>query len=297
MTTVACYGIAVLDLLFTVDELPKGEGKIYASSFDEVGGGVAANAAFAIARLGGTARYVGRVGTDTAGTRIREDLAAAGVDVSGVELVPGVASPVSAVLVDSMGERLIINHTDSSLFAEPPQRPDLAGVDSVLVDVRWPQAAAGALETAAAASKPGVFDFDRPMADGGGRLLSLASHVVFSEHALSATAGTETPEAALRLVAERTNATLAVTLGGRGTVWLDGEEIRHLPAFTVDVVDTVGAGDIFHGAFALALAERQPMGNAVRFASAAAAIKCSRPGARLGAPHRDEVEALLEEEG
>jgi sulfofructose kinase len=86
-----------------------------------------------------------------------------------------------------------------------------------------------------------------------------------------------------------------VTLGGDGVVWLEGATSRHLPAFEVRSVDTLGAGDVFHGALAVALAERRPWAEALRFASAAAALKCSRPSGRGSFPTRREVERLLGE--
>ncbi|MBT8192131.1 MAG: hypothetical protein KJP22_01925 [Acidimicrobiia bacterium] len=296
MTTISCVGIAVLDYLFSMVELPDGGGKHYATGYREVGGGVAANAAAAIAKLGGKARYVGRIGDDPVGARIVADLAALGVDVSRVETVDGVSSPVSAVLVDRAGERTIINYTSDALFAagDPSAAADLTDVDGVLVDIRWPAGAARALAAAAEAGIPSVFDFDRPMTDGGKSLLALASHVVFSETALAETASVGDPGEGLLVIRERTGAFLAVTTGAGGVWWLDdGMEVRHQPAFPVDVVDTVGAGDVFHGAFALALAERQPEPAALRFAAAAAALKCARPGGRAGTPAREEVEELL----
>jgi sulfofructose kinase len=295
VTTVVCVGIAVLDYLFQVDELPTGEGKFYAGGYREVGGGVAANAAAAIVKLGGMARYVGRVGADEAGERITADLAALGVDVSAVASMDGVASPVSAVLVDGAGERIIVNHTPAELFTGGPVdgAAEIAGADAVLVDVRWPAGAAAALAAAQAVDVPSVFDFDRPMADGGEGLIGIASHVVFSREALAATAGTTDAAAGLSRVRQRSPAWLAVTTGGDGVWWLNDDGVHHQDAFPVDVVDTVAAGDVFHGAFALALGEGRSEEAAVEFAAAAAAIKCSRPGGRDGAPHRDDVERLL----
>jgi sulfofructose kinase len=296
VTVVHCVGIAVLDYVLTVDELPTGDGKYYASSYREVGGGVAANAAAAIAALGGQARLVSRVGRDQAGARIVEDLAGLGVDVGKVEAVDGVTSPVSAVLVDGAGERTIINHTPGALFREgdATDAADIDGADAVLVDVRWPDGAAGALQAASSAGIPAVFDFDRPMADGGSRLLTLADHIVFSREALAATGETDDVESALRAVQSRTDAWLAVTAGADGVWWLEDSGLRHQEAFPVEVVDTVGAGDVFHGAFTLALAEGSANMDAVRFAAAAAALKCSRPGGRAGTPSRSEVDDLIE---
>ena len=202
---------------------------------------------------------------------------------------------MSAVLVDDAGERIIVNYTPSGLFdgGEHHQAGALAGVDAVLVDVRWPDGAALALAAASEAGIPGVFDFDRPMDARGHVLLAAASHVAFSHSALAGTAGSDDPKVGLARVAEHTDAWLAVTMGDAGVVWRDAGSTNHLPAFPVEVIDTVGAGDVFHGALALALAEGRPEVEAVRFASAAAALKCTRSGGRAGSPSRRDVEELL----
>lgn len=297
MSTVLCVGIAVQDFLFAVETLPDRSGKYYAIDFRDVGGGVAANAAVAVARLGGEARYAGQVGDDALGATIVADLGAAGVDTSRVRPVPGLRSPLSAVLVDAAGERMIVNYTPDGLFVSGDVSPaeDVAGADAVLVDVRWPAGALAALRAARSVGIPSVFDFDRPMDDHGGLLLTEASHVAFSAAALHATTNTTDFEEGLARIATQTAAWVAVTAGEHGVYWRSGDRLHHLPAFAVEVVDTVGAGDIFHGALALALAEGQPEPVAVRFAAAAAAIKCTRRGARAGAPSRAEVEAFLEE--
>ncbi len=125
-------------------------------------------------------------------------------------------------------------------------------------------------------------------------VLSIASHVIFSAEALTQTAGTPDLEAALRRIAEQTKAFLAVTRGAQGMMWLDeAGRVQTMPTFPVHTVDTLGAGDVFHGAFALAIAERMGITDAMRFASAAAALKCTRHGGAFAAPNRAEVEALL----
>jgi sulfofructose kinase len=200
--------------------------------------------------------------------------------------------------VDESGERTIVNHTPTALFAngDTSAAAELGTADAVLVDVRWPAGAVAALESARRSGIPGVFDFDRPMDTRGDELLALATHVAFSQTALAATADTDDPGTGLRRIALQTDAWLAVTVGANGVYWLDGGDMDHLPAFPVEVVDTVGAGDVFHGALALAIAEGHEPAEAVRFAAAAAALKCTRPGGRAGTPARNEVERFLLED-
>ncbi len=124
--------------------------------------------------------------------------------------------------------------------------------------------------------------------------LILPSHIAFSEQGLKELTGRADPAEGLKGLGLRDN-WLAVTLGGEGVlVWSQGE-LSHIPAYGVDTVDTLGAGDVWHGAFALALAEGQDEIAAIRFASAVAAIKCTRFGGRKGAPNRAEVENFMRE--
>ncbi len=127
------------------------------------------------------------------------------------------------------------------------------------------------------------------------RIFQASSHVVFSAEALHTTASETDDVKALRCIAAMTPAVVAVTNGADGMTWLDEtEQPRHMPAFPIEAVDTLGAGDVFHGAFTVAIAEKQPLEQAMRFSAAAAALKCSRFGGAFGAPQRAEVEAFLD---
>src|ERR1700761_3062036 len=125
-------------------------------------------------------------------------------------------------------------------------------------------------------------------------LLTASTHLVFSSEPLQETAGITDNGEALQKIAKLTRSFLAGTRGPRGTIWLDADgKLQETPAFPVHTVDTLGAGDVFHGAFALAITEKQALPQALRFASAAAALKCTRFGGAFAAPQRAEVEELL----
>ncbi len=298
MTAITTVGIAVLDVVMTVESLPAGPGKHRASSTHEVGGGVAANAAVTIASLGCDARFVGCVGTDPAGQRIVDGLASAQVDSSLVRRIKGTSSPLSMVLVDASGERLIVNHSDERLFQDgsPPTDDDLAGSDAVLVDMRWPTGAVAALGSAQRRGVPAIVDCDHdPLQNDGLSVLAAASHIIFAMPTLAEFAATSDPADALQRVGTYSNAWVAATAGADGVYWLNDGELCHQPAFQIDAVDTLGAGDVFHGAFAVALVEGRPLDEALRFASAASAVKCTRPGGRSGIPNRADVESFLKE--
>lgn len=298
MTTTVCVGLAVQDIVLAVSPLPEGPGKRFATDRTEVGGGPAANAAATIVSLGGDARFIGAVGDDRLGAEIVADLEDLGVDTSRIRTIPGARSPLSVAAVDEAGERAIINHLDPALFAgaDPVGEEDLAGADAVLADVRWPEGAVGALGEAHRLGIPGVLDFDLGSSDEDG-LLAFASHVVFSAEALRRLAETDDLASALGVVAARTDAWVGVTAGAAGSYWLEDGSVRNQPGFSVEVVDTLGAGDVYHGAFAMSLAENpEDIARAIRSATGAAALSCTRFGGRLGIPTATELAAFVEEQ-
>ena len=298
---VLCTGIAVLDAVFRVAQFPVPQAKTQASELVIVSGGCAANAAIAIARLGGRARFAGPLGgpagADPIGDRIVAALAGEQVDTAGCARVPGVASSMSAICIDPQGERAIVNYRDDRLAAARPADPTamVATAAAVLADNRFPEFVLPICEAARARGIPVVLDADKPTRSTD-VLLTVASHVVFSAEGLRATAGTSDLGEGLARMAAATKSFLAVTDGQSGMLWLGPgkpAERRAMSAFPIEPVDTLAAGDVFHGAFALWLAQGHPERAAMRFAAAAAAIKCTRFGGITGAPARGEVEAFL----
>jgi sulfofructose kinase len=199
--------------------------------------------------------------------------------------------------VDVRGERMVVGYRGTALQAPadwlPLEQTGFAG--AMLADVRWPRGADEALRAARDAGLSTVLDAEICERDVLNRLAGIADHVVFSERGLQAWAGPD-PESGLRKALERGARVAAVTEGRGGVRWVEADApdtIRHQPAFAVEVRDTVAAGDVFHGAFTLAIAGERPVADAMRFASAAAAIKCTRTGGRKGAPTREEVERFL----
>jgi sulfofructose kinase len=295
MSRILCLGMSALDAIYRVPAIPATPTKILATAFTECGGGMAANASVAIARLGGQASYWGRVGADALGTRILDQLSAEGVDVVGVRRIAGCVSPSAAILVDDDGERLVCAYNDPKLDPDAAWLPldQVRTFDAVLADVRWHAGAAAVLDAAAEARKPAVFDGDIGPRDELLDLARRASHVVFSEPGLAQAAGTSAPGEGLARIARSVHGIVGVTLGPEGFLWRDQGRERRLPALTIVAVDTLAAGDVWHGAFALALGEQCDVAEAARFANTAAAIKCTRAWGRLGAPTRAEVSARL----
>jgi sulfofructose kinase len=291
---VLCAGIAVEDFLFKVEHFPAPGTKMRASDLVATTGGCAANAAVAVARLGGRARFAGPVGTDDASRRFLEALKKTGVDPSGVLAVEGGSISVSGIFIDRDGEKMVATlHGRGLDGATPPDAAALvADIDVLLVDNRFPAFVAPICRAAAARGIPVVLDVDKATT-AGDPLFATASHLIFSSEALAATTGIADLGAALQSIATGVRSFFAVTNGPDDVLWIEGDALRRLPVFKVEAVDTLGAGDSFHGGFALALAEGQDEVAAMRFGAAAAALKCTRFGGISGTPGRHEVEALL----
>jgi sugar/nucleoside kinase (ribokinase family) len=295
---ILCTGIAVLDLIFRVERHPRPDMKTQASEFRTVPGGNAANAAVAIAHLGARASFAGPFGgppgVDSVGDTMLVLAARENIECVDCPRLDGITTPISAISIDHRGERAIVNFRDDRLMDARPRDADalVANCDAIIADNRFP----GFVEQVCAAGLkrgiPVILDADEPRHDSNG-LLTQVSHVVFSAEGLRATAGTDHLGRALIDVSKQTRAFVAVTDGANDVLWLNDGELRQIPAFTVDVVDTLGAGDTFHGAFTLMLAEGKSEREAMRFSAAAAALKCTRYGGILGAPTRAEVEAFL----
>src|ERR1700723_1507978 len=256
---ILCIGMPVRDLTFRIQELPGRGFKVNASHFDEICGGNALNAAIGIVRLGGRASICGPIGDarETSARYIFDKLAHEGIETKHVVHMPGLVTPISNIMIDPSGERTIVTSRDPELW-----KVRLPDTDTLLEDCD--------------------------------AILTESRCAEFCTEALQLPAGIANDGDALLTIAKLTPSFLAGTRGAQGTIWLDEHQtLRQTPAFPVHTVDTLGAGDVFHGAFALAITEKQELREALRFASAAAALKCTRFGGAFAAPQRAEVEALL----
>lgn len=283
-----------------VDKFPDAGSKVQASEFLITSGGQSGNAAVAIARLGGRVTYAGPLGgkDDEVAQRIVNHLVEEKIDCSGAVRVPGAISSVSLILIDAAGEKMIATRRDQGLSSVAPTDAAKAvtDIDAVLLDNRYPGFVLPICTAARQRGIPRVLDLDRA-APTDDPLLQGCSHVIASAEALRGTAGVQDLGAALRELGESYKGFLAATDGPDGVYWLDGSEVRHMPAFKVKAIDTLGAGDTFHGAFTFRLVETGDVVASMRFAAAAAAIKCTRFGGLMGAATRAEVDDFLARNG
>ena len=294
--TILCAGIAVQDLVFRVEQFPPPGGKCMTDEFLTVLGGCAVNAAVAVARLGGRAHYAGPLGdpSDNVSNQLMSEMAREGIGTAGVVRVTGATAPVSGIMVDAAGERMIVTHRDKRIETAQLADPDglVADVSLLLADNRFPDLVRPVCEAARRRGIPVVLDADRPTTEDDS-LFAIPTHVIFSGECLRATTGQDDLSAGLQRMAPRTKAFLAVSDGPNPVRYIADGELRSLPVFRVEAIDTLAAGDVFHAGFALALAEGRDEIAALRFGAAAAGLKCTRFGGSMGAPLRADVEGLL----
>lgn len=281
--------------IYRVDQIPPAPAKVLATQAVQVVDGMAVSAACAFQKLGGQAQVWARVGDDAMALTMRQALAAEGLDVRGLHSVPGSISSYSSVIVDAAGQRLVVPFHDPRVDTSAQWLPlhELDHVQLLHCDVRWPDGAEHALRAARARGVPCMVDGDVAPLAVLQRLMPLADYAVFSDAGLLGYTGLTDVREALWAVAAQHPGHVGASCGAEGYVWVENGTIQHVASPQVTVVDTLAAGDVFHGALALAVLEGQRMRAAAEFACTAASLKCSHFGGRLGCPNRAQVQAVL----
>jgi sulfofructose kinase len=282
--------------VFRVEQFPPPGGKCMTDQFRIVIGGCALNAAVALARLGGRVHYAGPLGdpSDTVSNQLMAEIAREGIGNKGVMRIAGATAPVSGIMVDAAGERMIATYRDPRIEAALPTEPGalVEGMALLLADNRFPDFVRPICEAARQRGIPVVLDADRPTVEDD-PLFVIPTHVIFSSECLRETTGLRDLGAGLERMAARTRAFLAVSDGPNEVRYRSGGQLQTMPVFAIEAIDTLAAGDVFHAGIALALAEGRDEIAAMRFGAAAAAMKCTRFGGSMGAPTRAEVDAFL----
>ncbi len=285
---VLCIGHASYDLVFSVPHHPTEDEKIFAHGFIGCGGGPAANAAVAVSRLGYQSAFAGYLGMDEFGERHRQEFVENGVDTR--LIVRGQSpTPISAVLVKPDGKRALINY---KIETKPLSagRIDFSGIipKTVLFDGHEPFLSISLAERLLKEKIPMVLDAGS-LHEGTKALMGQVDYLVCSEKFALQFAGSV--EEALNALAAIAPA-VVITLSEQGLIWRKGDERGQMPAFSVVDVDSTGAGDAFHGAFAAAVSAGMNWLDILRYASAAGALCCTKTGARPGMPTKEEHRIL-----
>lgn len=291
-------GQCSLDNLFIIDSFPEPDTKKEVIDWTTAGGGPAATALVSLSRLGIDCSFYGITGDDEAGKKISDSLKAEGIDISGLSVRPQSCSQVAFITVEKgSGRRTIFWKRPSAAPLSPGELPDnfLDNADFLLIDGLMTESSFHAVRKARERNIPVMLDAGR-MREGMIELARMCDYVVASEEfgrELFGSSRTFDAEAAVRYMNSFGAMASTITLGEKGSITMAGNEIFRTPAFKVEVVDTTGAGDVFHGGYIYGLLKKWHIKDIVRFASAFAALKCRQLGGRTGIPTLRETEDFL----
>jgi sulfofructose kinase len=278
-----------------VPEFPEPDATVVMGGFDVQGGGAAATAMVTCARLGMRASLFAAVGDDGLGRFQQDALFGEGVDTGHLAVREGRQSVFSFVMVDqSTGTRTIVhNEGDLPELSEAElDRDTVHGAGCVLLDPYELDAAVKVGGWAREAGVPVVVDADA-VVDGVSRLVAVADYLIGPVEFALGFANTRLIEKAVEYALSFGARVLILTMGRHGCRVIDRTRNFTVPAFNVDVVDTTGAGDVFHGACVVGIRKGWDLKRTAEFASAAAALSCTSLGPRQGIPRLAEVEHFL----
>ena len=284
-------GFSCLDHIWQLPHFPPTASRTFAKNYQSIGGGIAASAAATAARLGAVVELLTIHGHDATADVIEEELKQFGVKhIQG--RFNGVATPVSGILVNHDGERYIFPYRDDDLF-DIETGWDLEKIQfcqAVMVDTRYPNLNQMVIDEAKKYKLPIVADYG----DANNWYLAKdITHLIVAEECVLQLFGTADPQVVLPNIKHFEKQVVGLTLGAKGFYYEAGQGIKYVPAFPVDVVDTTGAGDIFHGAYTFALGCGVTLETCAIFASAVAALSCKGFG-RSQLPTLDETLAFLQ---
>ena len=289
-------GFSTVDYLGIVDEYPPpDDAKIPMSEFSKQGGGLVATALVTLSRLGARTAFIGKIGDDELGDFMKNQFEQEKVDVTHVVTEPEATSPFAFVIVDrATGRRTILWNRSgvSPLRACEMDREFVVSGRILHVDGLQMEAALAAARWAREADMTVVLDGDT-VRTGIDELVRLTDVLIASSVFAAGFTGEEDVRKAMQKMRSLGPDIVGVTMGADGYIMSWENNILRIPAFEVDVVDTTGAGDVFHGAFVYGLMESWSLEKTAQFASAVAAMKCRKLGGRAGIPTLDEVTEFL----
>ncbi|HEX3741335.1 MAG TPA: PfkB family carbohydrate kinase [Terriglobales bacterium] len=287
-------GLNATDTIISVPHHPERGSKVEAASVKVFPGGQVASAIIACQKWGLKTRYVGKLGDDPAAAEHRQEFARSGVEAQ-IITAEGCASHQSFILVDSSGERTVVRRQDEKLELQPHElkREWISNARALLVDGYDTAVATIAAKWAREGGIPVIADFDDTYPEIK-ELMRSVDYLIVSRDFPEMICGDRDLKNSLPLLHSRFRYQMtAATLGSDGVLAWDGQQFHHACAYQVPVVDTTGAGDIFHAAFIYALLRGWPLQRQLEFACAAAALNCTATGARGGIRTIDEIENLM----
>lgn len=293
------------DHILNVEQFPTPGETVIGKQYKVAFGGKGANQAVAAGRSGANIAFIACVGGDDIGARIRQQLAADRIDTRPVEAIADSTTGVALIFVNGEGENVIGINAGANAAVTPDylgrHRQTIIDAEALLMQLESPLETVIAAANLAKQHHTQVILNPAPARDLPDALLAMIDIITPNETEAQRLTGVavnsdEDAARAAQALHGKGIATVIITLGRRG-VWLsEGGNGRRVPGFSVQAVDTIAAGDTFNGALVTALLEGRPMGDAVQFAHAAAAIAVTRPGAQPSVPWRQEIDAFLQQQ-
>ena len=284
-------GLNAVDWICSLPHYPRHNSKVEIEGLHKVGGGQVATASALCARYGMKVRYIGRVGDDEIGEFSLNSLGQESMDISCVQVVPGATSQFAIILVDRpSGERTILWDRDSKLIYQEGELKREWIVEGQLLhlDGHDQKAAIQAAKWAKEAGMRVSLDIDK-VQPGVEELLGLTDFLMPTESFVQSFSDEKDWKKGLKIVAKLGSLLVGVTRGKHGAAVLWEDEIFEVPGIQVTALDTTGAGDVFHGTLLYGILQGQNLGYCLRLANVAAALSCTRIGARGGIPQLEKV--------
>lgn len=284
-------GLCAWDTILLFDRFPKPNEKWVVTRAASCGGGPVPTALAVFSKLGGSAAFIGAVGDRQEGLKIRCDLSRYGVDISNLLIRPDHNSPCAYIWVDKRnGDRTVALEPGDVRPPDPNELPEdlLKTTPLLLIDGRHTASCLRAAELCHSGGGKVVLDAGSPREEID-RLLKLTDHAVVSYDFVRGTYGDLDLVGAAQQILDEGPSSVVITLGDKGGIWKEGEQNGKYEPYAVEVVDSTGAGDAFHGAYLYGLKRGWEMERRCRFASAVAAIICTNIGGRAAAPTYEEV--------
>lgn len=287
-------GHCTVDYLGVVERYPEADAKTELSEFSMQGGGPVATALVTLASLGVRTAVLGKVSDDDFGGFVRQGLQEAGVDVTGLVIEPGKVSPFSFIAVERKTAKRTVYWTRGDVTSLQPSDLKLELMDGAKilhVDGLQMEAQIAAARYARQHGVRVVYDAGSPR-EGMEELIGLTDTLIASER-FAAELGSGALAESLKVLHAKGPSTVVITIGEDGSVGMERAETYIVPALAVKAVDTTGAGDVYHGAFVYGMLQNWGLRERMRFANAAAGLKCRTLGGRAGIPSLDEVHDAL----
>lgn len=301
MVRIALLASFNMDLVMRAERLPA-PGETLQGEFAMFLGGKGFNQAIAARRMGADVAVIGRVGDDEFGRAFLQALESERIDADSVTIDPDAGTGVASIVVDATGENAILQspRANRNITAADVRRAasKIASADAALFQLELSDDGAREFATIARSAETTLIFNPAPAGPVDAQVLELAEIVVPNQIELRSLTGMPASSrdeafAAADALLTRGPRAVIVTMGAEGAIAMTRDDRSAVPAFPIDVVDTVGAGDAFCAGLAVRLGQGAPLSNALRFASAAGALACTRPGAEPSMPRSQEVEALI----